>query len=79
MAEKKLPPPKTIMDILVCDKATGISDAVNGKSEDEPAGIPREAIQNIEHDGSHGRWVIFYWRDETVAEIEARVKKDETS
>lgn len=77
MAEKKLPPAETIMDVLVCNRATDISDAVNGRHPDEPNGIPREDIHTIEHDATHGRWVIFYYRKETQAEIEARVKKDE--
>jgi hypothetical protein len=66
--------PKRILDVLVEPNASKICDAVNGLHEDEPGGIAKEDIQSIEHDGTHGRWAIFYWRDETGGEAENREK-----
>lgn len=55
-----------ILDVLIFTRAAELADAVNGLHEDEPDGIARENIQSIEHDGNHGRWVVFYWRPATA-------------
>jgi len=71
---------REIMDCLVAKNPHELTKLVNGGDPREPGGIPREKVVSVESDPTHGRWVVFYYRMETKAEVnlrEDRAKKAE--